>query len=312
MALSIGKVKLDNNIIFAPIAGFSDVGFRSLCAKFGAGLTVTELVSAKAIVYHNKGTDELLATTENEKIKCVQIFGNDPEFIYKAVQDERLNKFDIIDINMGCPVKKVFNNGEGSALMKDPILIEEVVKAAIDGSKKPVTVKMRAGIENGKPLAVECSLAAEKAGASAITIHARYKEQLYSGIADHNITKQVKDAVRIPVIANGDIVDVKSLDLVKSLTNADGFMIARGALGCPWLFKELLDPSYEHNRKKVIYEHIDILRKFYNDNVVANSMKLHLCYYARGERFAKQVRVAVGEAKSLEDINEIIEEYFKV
>lgn len=312
MSLVIGNVKLDNNLIFAPIAGFSDVGYRSICAKLGAGLTVTELVSAKAIVYHNKGTDELLATTDAEKVKCVQIFGNDPKFIYRAAQDERLKKFDIIDINMGCPVKKVFNNGEGSALMNNPTLIEEIVKAAIEGSSKPVTVKMRAGIETGKPLALECSIAAEKAGASAITIHARYRDQMYSGEADHSITKLVKESVGIPVIANGDMIDAKSLNMVKTQTNADGFMIARGALGRPWIFSELLKKDIEYNRKEIIYNHIDTLRKYYNDLTVANSMKLHLCYYARGERFAKQVRVAVGEAKSLDDIINLIEIYFKV
>jgi len=146
-SLTIGNIKLENNLIFAPIAGFSDVGFRSLCSNYGAAMTVTELVSAKAIVYKNKGTTELLSTTNDEKIKCVQLFGNDPEYMYKACLDERLSKFDVFDINMGCPVKKVFNNGEGSALMANPELITEIVRAVVEGSKKPVTVKMRAGIK---------------------------------------------------------------------------------------------------------------------------------------------------------------------
>lgn len=308
--LKIGDVQLNNNVVFAPIAGFSEVGFRHLCAKYGAGLTYTELVSAKGLVYGNKGTEELLATTDIETPCAVQIFGSDPEFMYKAAKDERLVKFDIIDINMGCPVKKVFGNGDGSALMKNPALITEIVQAVNEGGSRPVTVKMRAGIEIGKPLAVECALAAQKGGASAVTVHARYREQYYSGECDHTITKAVKDALDIPVIANGDIVDRQSLDKVAAITGADGFMIGRGALGKPWIFAELQGKDDSHDVKALIMEHIDVLREFMPDFTVANVMKLQLCYYARGGRNAKAVRVEIGKAKSLEDTFEIIDEFF--
>lgn len=308
--LKIGDVQLNNNVVFAPIAGFSEVGFRHLCAKYGAGLTYTELVSAKGLVYGNKGTEELLATTDIETPCAVQIFGSDPEFMYKAAKDERLGKFDIIDINMGCPVKKVFGNGDGSALMKNPALITEVVQAVKEGGSRPVTVKMRAGIEMGKPLAVDCALAAQKGGASAVTVHARYREQYYSGECDHMITKAVKDALDIPVIANGDIVDKQSLDKVAQITNADGFMIGRGALGKPWIFAELQGKDDSHDVKSLILEHIDVLREFMPDFTVANVMKLQLCYYARGGRNAKAVRVEIGKAKSLEDTFKIIDEFF--
>lgn len=308
--LKIGDVQLNNNVVFAPIAGFSEVGFRHLCAKYGAGLTYTELVSAKGLVYGNKGTEELLATTDIENPCAVQIFGSDPEFMYKAAKDERLGKFDIIDINMGCPVKKVFGNGDGSALMKNPALITEIVQAVKEGGNRPVTVKMRAGIEMGKPLAVECALAAQKGGASAVTVHARYREQYYSGECDHTITKAVKDALDIPVIANGDIVDRQSLDKVAAITGADGFMIGRGALGKPWIFAELQGKDDSHDVKSLILEHIDVLREFMPDFTVANVMKLQLCYYARGGRNAKAVRVEIGKAKSLEDTFEIIDEFF--
>lgn len=308
--LTVGNVQLKNNLVFAPIAGFSEVGFRHLCAKYGAGLTYTELVSAKGLVYGNKGTEELLATTDIEKPCAVQIFGSDPEFMYKAAKDERLGKFDIIDINMGCPVKKVFGNGDGSALMKNPALITEVVQAVKEGGSRPVTVKMRAGIEIGKPLAVECALAAQKGGASAVTVHARYREQYYSGECDHTITKAVKDALDIPVIANGDIVDKQSLDKVAQITNADGFMIGRGALGKPWIFAELQGKDDSHDIKSLILEHIDVLREFMPDFTVANVMKLQLCYYARGGRNAKAVRVEIGKAKSLGDTFKIIDEFF--
>lgn len=308
--LTVGNVQLKNNLLFAPIAGFSEVGFRHLCAKYGAGLTYTELVSAKGLVYGNKGTEELLATTDIEKPCAVQIFGSDPEFMYKAAKDERLVKFDIIDINMGCPVKKVFGNGDGSALMKNPALVTEVVQAVKEGGSRPVTVKMRAGIEIGKPLAVECALAAQKGGASAVTVHARYREQYYSGECDHTITKAVKDALDIPVIANGDIVDKQSLDKVAQITNADGFMIGRGALGKPWIFAELQGKDDSHDIKSLILEHIDVLREFMPDFTVANVMKLQLCYYARGGRNAKAVRVEIGKAKSLGDTFKIIDEFF--
>lgn len=308
--LTVGNVQLKNNLVFAPIAGFSEVGFRHLCAKYGAGLTYTELVSAKGLVYGNKGTEELLATTDIETPCAVQIFGSDPEFMYKAAKDERLGKFDIIDINMGCPVKKVFGNGDGSALMKNPALITEVVQAVKEGGIRPVTVKMRAGIEIGKPLAVECALAAQKGGASAVTVHARYREQYYSGECDHTITKAVKDALDIPVIANGDIVDKQSLDKVAQITNADGFMIGRGALGKPWIFAELQGKDDSHDVKSLILEHIDVLREFMPDFTVANVMKLQLCYYARGGRNAKAVRVEIGKAKSLGDTFKIIDEFF--
>lgn len=310
MQLKIGDVQLESNIVFAPIAGFSEVGFRHMCAKYGAGLTYTELVSAKGLCYGNKGTQELLAREDFSSPCAVQLFGSDPEFMYKAAKDERLAKFEIVDINMGCPVKKVFNNGDGSALMKNPDLITEIVQAVKEGAKRPVTVKMRAGVDSGKPVAVECALAAQKGGASAVCVHPRYREQFYSGEADHSITKAVKDALDIPVIANGDIIDLRSLAEVRDLTGADGFMIGRGALGRPWIFSELNGGNGAHDVKADIYEHIAVLRKYMCDFTVANVMKLQLCYYAKGGRDAKAVRVEIGKAKSIDDIFDIVEKYF--
>ena len=310
MQLKIGDVQLASNIVFAPIAGFSEVGFRHMCAKYGAGLTYTELVSAKGLCYGNKGTQELLAREDFSSPCAVQLFGSDPEFMYKAAKDERLAKFEIVDINMGCPVKKVFNNGDGSALMKNPDLITEIVQAVKEGAKRPVTVKMRAGVDSGKPVAVECALAAQKGGASAVCVHPRYREQFYSGEADHSITKAVKEALDIPVIANGDITDIRSLAEVRDLTGADGFMIGRGALGRPWIFSELNGGNGAHDVKADIYEHIAVLRKYMCDFTVANVMKLQLCYYAKGGRDAKAVRVEIGKAKSIDDIFDIVEKYF--
>lgn len=310
MQLKIGDVQLENNVFFAPIAGFSEVGFRHMCAKYGAGLTYTELVSAKGLCYGNKGSEELLAREDYSTPCAVQLFGSDPEFMYKAAKDDRLARFEIVDINMGCPVKKVFNNGDGSALMKNPAQITEIVQAVREGAKRPVTVKMRAGVESGKPLAVECALAAQKGGASAVCIHPRYREQFYSGEADHLITKSVKESLDIPVIANGDIVDAASLDRVATLTHADGYMIGRGALGRPWIFAELTHKDAWHDVKADIYEHIAVLRKYMSDFTVANVMKLQLCYYAKGGRDAKAVRVEIGKAKTIDDLFSIIDTHF--
>ncbi|MEG2274517.1 MAG: tRNA-dihydrouridine synthase [Clostridia bacterium] len=308
--MKIGNVELKSNIFLAPIAGFSEVGFRQLSAKYGAGLTYTEMVSAKGVYFNNNGTEELLRTSPFESAVAVQLFGSDVKFMYEASKDIRLQKFDIIDINMGCPVRKVFCGGDGSALMKNPTLISEIVAAVKEGSKKPVTVKMRAGIEMDKPLAVDCALAAEKGGADAVAIHPRYRSQFYSGQADHEITRQVKEALHIPVIASGDIVDAESLKRVKAQTNADAFMIARGALGKPYIFSELLNLPYEYSAKDAILEHIAVLEQGLPLSVVANQMKMQLCYYAKGNANAKAVRVASAESKSMEEILEIIEKYF--
>lgn len=307
--MKIGCVETKNNIFLAPIAGFSDVGFRMLCARYGAGLTYTEMVSAKGLCYYNRGTEELLRTTELETPVAVQLFGSEPEYIYRAAKDERLNKFDIIDINMGCPVKKIVGNGEGSALLERPDLILELVSAAVEGGKKPVTVKLRAGVKEGDVLAVEAAVQAERGGASAVTIHPRFRDQFYSGTADHTITRLVKDNVQIPVIASGDIVDKNSLEHVKEISGADGFMVARGALGKPWIFAELNDYPYTFDTRTAVLEHIDVLRQTLPDRVVANMMKLHLCHYAKNTGNAKAVRTAISTAKNLEDIFKIVDNY---
>ncbi len=309
--LHIGDLKLKSDIIFAPIAGFSDVGARALCSRYGAGLVYTEMVSAKGLCYGNKGTDDLLYTTEIEAPIAVQIFGHEPEYMYRAAKDERLQKFDVVDINMGCPVKKIAGNGDGSALLENPVLITEIVQAVKEGSGKPVTVKIRAGVKTGEVLAVDCAIAAEKGGADAVAVHPRFREQMYAGVADHAITAEVKKAVKIPVIANGDIVDKKSLDEVKRISGADGFMIARGALGRPWIFADLRGEEYDFDVRQAVEEHIAILRERLPEKVVANVMKLQLCHYAKNTGNSKAVRTAISTVKSAEDLFALVNEYFK-
>lgn len=306
--MNIGGIELKSNLVFAPIAGFSDAGARHLSARYGAGLLYTEMVSAKGLVYGGKGTDDLLHTTDTGVPTAVQIFGSEPEFIYKACRDDRLKKFDVIDINMGCPVRKIVSNGEGSALMENPSLITEIVSAAVEGSHKPVTVKIRAGVDT-QILAVDCALAAEKGGASAIAVHPRFRTQMYSGFADHTITKMVKDAVSVPVIANGDIVDKESLERVRETSGADGFMIARGALGKPYIFSQLQGLEYTYDNKSAVLEHISILRQTLPDRVVANMMKLQLCHYAKNTGNTKAVRMALASVIDLDGILNLVEEY---
>lgn len=307
--MHIADIELKSNLMFAPIAGFSDAGARHLSARYGAGLLYTEMVSAKGLCYGGKGTEDLLYTTDTGVPTAVQIFGSEPEFIYRACRDERLKKFDIIDINMGCPVRKIVSNGEGSALMENPALITEIVSAAKEGGKKPVTVKIRAGVKMGEILAVECALAAEKGGADMVAVHPRFREQMYAGFADHTITKMVKDAVKIPVVANGDIVDKSSLEKVKEISGADGFMIARGALGKPYIFSELQGVGYDYDNKSAVLEHIEILRGTLPDRVVANMMKLHLCHYAKNTGNTKAVRMALATASDLDGILKLVGEY---
>lgn len=307
--MHIADIELKSNLMFAPIAGFSDAGARHLSARYGAGLLYTEMVSAKGLCYGGRGTEDLLYTTDTGVPTAVQIFGSEPEFIYKACRDERLKKFDIIDINMGCPVRKIVSNGEGSALMENPALITEIVSAAKEGGKRPVTVKIRAGVKMGEILAVECAVAAKKGGADMVAVHPRFREQMYAGYADHTITKMVKDAVKIPVVANGDIVDKASLEKVKEISGADGFMIARGALGKPYIFSELQGVGFDYDNKKAVLEHIEILRSTLPDRVVANMMKLHLCHYAKNTGNTKAVRMALATASDLDGILKLVGEY---
>lgn len=339
--MNIGGVTTTNTVMLAPLAGFTDAGFRALCANCGAGMTVTEMVSAKGMCYGNKGTDALLYKTVEENPVAVQLFGSDPNFMYIAAHDERLAKFDVIDINMGCPVRKIVSNGDGSALMENPSLIEEIVTAVREGSGKPVTVKLRSGVRTGEVVAPECAEAAVRGGACAVTVHPRFRDQMYGGVADHSVTAQVARTVSVPVIASGDIVDAESFWRVKRQSRAAGFMIGRGALGRPWIFEVLAEADKfdlarvfdEHDNlteearayaveitksakdkfdvANAIRAHVTILSHILPERAVANSMKLHLCHYAKNTPNAKAVRLAITSIDGYDAIEKIIKEYFE-
>ncbi len=306
--MKIGKVELKSNILLAPLAGYTDVGFRRLCADYGAGLTVTEMVSAKGLCYGNENTINLLRIAENESPVAVQLFGGEAEFLAKAVCHEALKKFDIIDINMGCPVNKIVKCGEGSALMKDTPRAVEIVQAAVENTLKPITVKIRAGFNEKN--APEFASAMAQAGASAITVHGRTREQFYSGEVDYDIIAEVKKAVNIPMFANGDIRTREDYEKVMAKTLCDGVVVGRGALGSPYIFAQMQDKPFDFDAKAAILQHIDDLCKYYPQKTVANLMKTHICFYAKNTERLKKIRSAVNESKSLSEILDVVENFF--
>ncbi len=297
-------------VVFAPIAGYSDVGARKVSAMRGADMTYTEMVSAKGLVYGSEKTQDLLRTTDSEKVKCVQIFGNEPYYISKAVEHKALEKFDVIDINMGCPVPKIVKNGEGSALLENIPLAQRVVNAAT-AAGKPVTVKYRLGVSADEIIAVDFGKAMQDAGASAITVHGRTREQMYAGKANWQEIAKVKRAVNIPVFVNGDIADFKSYREAMDTTGCDGAMIARGALGNPKLFSDLkgIDlPNY--SLKQDILTHLETMLEFHHQNFVACNFKKHLAYYCRGMRGQKQIKLDAYACRNIDDIRCVIEKHF--
>ena len=237
--LQIGNVTLENNLILAPMAGVTDLPFRLLCKEQGAALLCMEMVSAKAILYKNRNTEELLTIDKRENPVSLQLFGSDPDIMSEIAKQIEDRPFDILDINMGCPVPKVVNNGDGSALMKNPKLAGEIIEKTARAIKKPVTVKIRKGFDEEHVNAVEMAHIAQESGAAAVAVHGRTRSQFYSGKADWDIIRQVKEAVSIPVIGNGDILTAADVIAMQKQTGCDGFMIARGAEGNPWIFAQI-------------------------------------------------------------------------
>ena len=312
--LKIGSVELNNPFILAPMAGVCDLPFRLLCKEKGAAMVCTEMVSAKAIYYNNKNTKELLTIDKNEGPVSLQLFGSEAKLMAEMAKRIEEIPFDILDFNMGCPVPKVVNNGEGSALMKNPVLAGHIIEAMANAISKPVTVKIRAGFDAEHINAVEIAKIAENSGAAAITVHARTREQYYSGKADREIIRLVKEAVSIPVIGNGDIDCYESAKHMLEYTGCDGVAIGRGAEGNPWIFEELnakyagLDynkPSLEEV-KEMIMRHARMLIDYKGEYIGIREMRKHAAWYTAGFKGASKLRGRLNEASSIESLEEII------
>lgn len=320
--MKIGNVELDGKVILAPMAGVCNSAYRKICKEMGAALVCAEMVSDKGMIYNSKKTKEMLYFEECERPISQQIFGNSKDtFVEAAKMVYDIMKPDIIDINMGCPVPKVAVRSQaGSALLKDLDLIYDIVSAVVKAVPVPVTVKIRSGWDNNSINAVEVAKIVESAGASAITVHPRTRSQLYSGKADLNIIKEVKENVSIPVIGNGDITDIESAKHMLVYTNCDAVMIGRGVLGNPWLIKEIdtylktgniiEKPTYKE-RIAMCYHHLNYLLKIKNETVAVLEMRSHIAWYIKGMPYHKEIKNLIFKAKTKEEIIEILDNYEK-
>lgn len=312
--LKVGNVELGNPWILAPMAGVCDLPFRILCSEMGAGLVCMEMVSAKAIYYKNKNTEELMRTDESEHPVSLQLFGSDPELMGEMAKKIEDRPFEILDFNMGCPVPKVVNNHEGSYLMKEPVLAGKIIESMVKSTYKPVTVKIRKGFNDQSVNAVEIAHIAEESGASAVAVHGRTREQFYSGKADWDIIRQVKDRISIPVIGNGDVTDYDSAMELMRTTGCDGVMIGRKVRGNPWIFKELIaksegrdyEPPSVEEIKTMMLRHADLLVEYKGEYIGMREMRKHAAWYTGGMKNSSKLRGSLNEIETLDGFRDLV------
>ncbi len=318
--LKIGNIVLDNNLVLAPMAGVTDLPFRLLCKEQGAGLLCMEMVSAKAIFHNNKNTESLMEIHPEEMPVSLQLFGSDADNISEMAKRIEEKPFAILDINMGCPVPKVVNQGEGSALMKNPKLVEEIVTKTVKAINKPVTVKIRKGFNDDTVNAVEIAKIIEASGGAAVAVHGRTREQYYSGKADWDIIAQVKDAVSIPVIGNGDIISPETAVAMAEYTGCDGLMIGRGLRGNPWLFHQIatyMETGVKEEKpsravvRETILRHAQLQLQYKGEYTGIREMRKHVAWYSAGYPHSAKLRQMVNEMDSIESLSEAVNRLFR-